>query len=355
MNRIFFCCDRGRPFVPRVDDSHRQRFTGSNTNHSRTVQTNLQSLSPTQFTFSIPAYPSFSHIVVFLLPGQVLPEGTAAGVYIRFPPSLLRRRRRKQTQAQSQSQGIANTSVASTSIQNDPNTSTQEEEGFKFLGAIANEKQSAIFRVRLPEDHISSAGSGVGIEGVLEDEDAMVDEGEPSLQSRDPGSTSQGVAGTIGTEALNTEENIITLGISIEPVENISAQVATLQQQKPSTTSVALIPANPAGQTQPPSSPAMQGQYELRLARKIITHAFNFLASFAVNVSIPSTGSIASDPRPMGQFGQQQGFGGPGPGGGGGGGGGVMEEVVPLRAFHDWWNKFQKKMELDPTFLNREE
>ncbi|RPB05992.1 DUF775-domain-containing protein [Choiromyces venosus 120613-1] len=54
------------------------------------------------------------------------------------------------------------------------------------------------------------------------------------------------------------------------------------------------------------------------LARRIIRDAFNFLSSFA---------------------------------GAAGGAGG--EEVVPLKAFRDWWAKFEKKVELDPGFLER--
>ncbi|PUU74986.1 hypothetical protein B9Z19DRAFT_1054860 [Tuber borchii] len=54
------------------------------------------------------------------------------------------------------------------------------------------------------------------------------------------------------------------------------------------------------------------------LARRIIQNAFNFLSSFA------------------------------------GGGGSVEQEVVPLKAFRDWWVKFEKKVELDPGFLERE-
>jgi hypothetical protein len=54
------------------------------------------------------------------------------------------------------------------------------------------------------------------------------------------------------------------------------------------------------------------------LAQKIIKNAFNFLASFAGN----------------------------GPGG---------SEVVPLKSFQDWWAKFEKRIERDPGFLERDE
>jgi len=57
------------------------------------------------------------------------------------------------------------------------------------------------------------------------------------------------------------------------------------------------------------------------LARRIIQNAFNFLSSFA---------------------------------GSGGGVGGQQEEVVPLKAFRDWWVKFEKKVKSDPGFLERE-
>ncbi|KAI9883005.1 MAG: Golgi apyrase [Watsoniomyces obsoletus] len=330
---------------------------------SRPVQTNLQVLSPTQFIFHLPTYPSFSHIVVFLLPGQNLPPGTAAGVYIRFPPSILRRRRKQEQQAQGGSighTGVGSTTTTATgaAAQNDSNS--EEEEGFKFLGAIANEKPSAIFRVRLGEETRSGLnggggdGGGLGGGGSFDDDDAMVDEGDSVTQSR---GTNQGVTGSASVETGKTDENMIILGISIEPVQNISAQVEVLKQSKPSTmtmttsTSMALVPVNAPGQTQPFS--ITDGQRELRMARKIITHAFNFLASFAVNVPIPSSSSSSTNSSGMsGQFGQHAGFGGPGPGGGGGG---VMEEVVPLRAFRDWWNKFEKKIELDPSFLTRDE
>ena len=48
------------------------------------------------------------------------------------------------------------------------------------------------------------------------------------------------------------------------------------------------------------------------LAQRIIGDAFNFLASFGSN-------------------------------------------EIPLKAFQNWWMKFEKKVELDPSFLERED
>lgn len=43
--------------------------------------------TPTSFVYSLPTAPKpFSHVVVFLLPGIVLPDGTAAAIYLVTPP-----------------------------------------------------------------------------------------------------------------------------------------------------------------------------------------------------------------------------------------------------------------------------
>lgn len=189
----------------------------------RPVLTEPQVLSPTQYAFPLPAAPSFSHIVVFLLPGTQLPPDTAAGVYVQIPPST----------------------------------------EFRFLGAIANEKQSAIFKV----------------DGV--DPAAMVDP-------------------TTGQVAP------VTLGVSVEPV----ARIAELMNAKQQQTSSGLELVRAGAIAADPVSTKV-------LAQRIIANAFNFLASFAGNV---------------------------GPGG---------QEVVPLKSFQDWWAKFEKKIEMDPGFLER--
>ena len=150
-------------------------------------------------------------MVVFILPGNVLPEGTAAGVYMQAP-------------AQNQ---------------------------FRLLGALANEKPSAIFKVTLPE-------------------------------------------------ASNVDSQVVNLGISVEPAASIQGQLLQLQADNPISTAIV---------KRPPSTKV--------LAQRIIKNAFNFLASFG------------------GQIGGQ--------------------EVVPLRSFQDWWTKFERRIENDPSFLERDE
>jgi protein Hikeshi len=201
---------------------------------SRPVDTAGQVLSPTQYAFSIPSSPSFSHIVVFLLPGTQLPPDTAAAVYIQLPGNPQ----------------------------------------FKFLGAIANEKPSAIFKV-----NVGGAAAG---------EDAMTDAIPTALGGPN-----------------------VTLGLSVEPVAQVAQSLATLkasqQQSSGASTGLELVRAAP-----PPNPMATK-----ELAQKIIQNAFNFLSSFAGNV---------------------------GPNG---------VEVVPLKAFQDWWTKFERRVTTDPGFLER--
>ncbi|KIW90766.1 uncharacterized protein Z519_08549 [Cladophialophora bantiana CBS 173.52] len=184
---------------------------------TRPIITELATVSPNQFAISFPASPPFHNVGVFLHPSNLLPPGTAAGVYMQLPG----------------------------------------EQGFKFLGAIGNEKPSALFRVNLPDSIANNPSAGQ-----------------------------------------------VNLGISVEPAQNIQAQMAQLQQQSPTASnSTALV-------KRPPDTRV--------LAQRIIRNAFNFLASFAGNTA-----------------------------------NGI--EVVPLKSFQDWWTKFERRVQNDPGFLERDE
>lgn len=218
---------------------------------SRPVYTAPTALSPTQYVFSLPLSPPFTHIIVFLLPGTTLPPETLAGVHVQLP-----------------SAGPA----------------------FKFLGAIGNDKQSAIFRIGTGE----APGLNGHIGGNGADQDEMTDIDAPAAD---------------GSSAAIPD---IVVGVSIEPAASIQAQLATLKTSEHTNGqgSTALVLANRQQQASPLSAKV--------LAQKIIKNAFNFLASFA---------------------------GSTGPGG---------EEVVPLRSFKAWWEKFERRVEVDPSFLERE-
>ena len=211
---------------------------------SRPVLVDPAVISPNQYAFTLPLMPTFSHIVVFLLPGTTLPDGTLAGVYVLLPGTT----------------------------------------AFKFLGAIGTEKQSAIFRV-------SGGGSGGSGRDAARVDDMM--DAEETL------TTNNGTA----------VDGDVTVGISIEPTSTIALQLESLKATE-SSSSTALIPVKSNLQTGPISTKV--------LAQRIIKNAFNFLASFA------------------------------GTTGAGG------QEVIPLKSFQDWWSKFERRIENDPGWLERE-
>ncbi|KAI5815397.1 hypothetical protein BZA77DRAFT_248796 [Pyronema omphalodes] len=196
----------------------------------RWVQTDMQTINETNFTFTLPNGRSVNHITIFILPGVSIPETHVATVHVRFP--------------------------------NSPD--------FKILGGISNTKPSAIFRLR----------------GML----------DPNSQLM------------LGAEDWN-----VVIGISIQEIAVAQAALAQLPAagtgEATGASSGALVPASAVQKV------AAMGT--LQLARKIISNAFNYLGSFSKNVG--------------------------------------GEEVVPLAAFQEWWKKFEKKVEYDPSFLERPE
>ncbi|KAL4919841.1 hypothetical protein BDW62DRAFT_178586 [Aspergillus aurantiobrunneus] len=194
----------------------------------------------TKFAFNFPLAPSFSDIVVFCLPGTVLPQDTAAAIYIQYPGTE-----------------------------------------FRFIGALANEKPSSIIKAHPPR------------RTEAQDEDQMLDDGS--------------------TGATTNNSEVVTLGISIEAAQVVAPQLAALEGEKAgsgSGTSTELVR----------QTPQARGITTKVLAQRIIGNAFNFLASF-------------SSPDSSGRG----------------------QEVVPMKAFQDWWTKFERRVTVDPTFLERED
>ena len=219
---------------------------------SRPVLTNPVIISETQYAFTFSSVPTFSHLVVFLLPGTTLPEGTLAGVYIQLPGPVPE---------------------------------------FKLLGALGNEKQSAIFRIS-------------GTSPVAYGSNSSLDTVEDEMTDVDASST------TINGATAATAGDA-TVGIAIEQATIILSQLESLEASK-ALSSTALVSTK--NQRQVPTPAATKA-----LAQRIIKNAFNFLASFA--------GSTTA--------------------------GG--QEVVPLKSFQDWWTKFERRIENDPGFLERDD
>lgn len=212
-------------------------------------------INPTKFAFTFSLNPSFSEVVVFYLPGTILPQDTIAAIYIQLP-------------------------------QTDPTAPPAE---FKLLGGLSNEEPSASFRVHTPPQHRTEA----------QDEDEMLDEGGNNVASG-------GAAATAGRAPANA---IVTLGISIEPFQAIAPQLAQLKQTSGTRSSSTDLVVQSQQQRQ-------QKEVSTKvLAQRIIGNAFNYLASFATSDNDP----------------------------------------VPLKHFRDWWNKFERKLDMDPGFLEKEE
>ncbi|KAF5872437.1 putative duf775 domain-containing protein [Botrytis fragariae] len=197
---------------------------------------------------------SYQHICVFILPGITLPPSTAAAVYISLPPSP---------------------------------TGASSDPPFKFLGGIGPGKESAIFKINRD---ISSSQSPNNAPEIDMDAESTT----PQMQGE------------------------ITIGISLESAESVSAQMAQLS---PSHSSAGASSSKP-GTSLVLSRPQPTNTDTLVLAQRIIKNAFNFLASFSGNIMDAGNGK------------------------------GV--EVVPLKAFEEWWKKFEARVRNDPGFLEKD-
>ncbi len=220
---------------------------------SRPVLTQPVTVSPTQYAFTFPATPTFTHIVLFLLPGCALPEGTLAGVYIQLPSSA---------------------------------------PTFTLLGAIGTEQQSAIFTVRATTTRDAADAA----------KDPALDDAMTDVAGVGMSTTLTGTAADAGA--------YVTVGISIEPAAGLRAQLETIGASQSSHAGL-LVSTNGAQ----PRSAALT---TLELAQRIIQNAFNFLASFTGSTSVGGQG------------------------------------MVPLKSFQDWWTKFERRIQVDPGFLERE-
>jgi hypothetical protein len=178
---------------------------------------------------------------------------------------------------------------------------------FILPGITLPPNSAAAVYIQLPPSQIQQNG-GAGFTFL-----GAVGEGKESAIFRIKGLVGSGSGGVgNGEVAMDAPEDggsngEITLGISIESAESVAAQMAALSSPQATSNSQALVVA-----PRPAAKPDT-----LVLAQRIIKNAFNFLASFSGNTS-----------------------------------GGV--EVVPLKAFEEWWRKFEGRVRSDPGFLERD-
>ncbi|KAI1466657.1 uncharacterized protein F4812DRAFT_432344 [Daldinia caldariorum] len=143
-------------------------------------------------------------------------------------------------------------------------------------------------------------------------ESAMFKLSPPSPNATTTTSTSTSSTSASNTTTTTTGPNSpdgVVIGISVEDAASVAERIQQLHSSNNN---------NSNGDT----SQQGQGQGQtstLVLAQRIIKNAFNFLASYS--------GKVGAE--------------------------GV--EVVPLKAFQEWWRKFENKVRNDPTFLEREQ
>ena len=118
-----------------------------------------------------------------------------------------------------------------------------------------------------------------------------------------------------GTSASAAASNPVVIGISVEPAGSVAQRVAERTVASSSSSSGG---GNANNQLQQQQQQAVDTRPStLVLAQRIIKNAFNFLSGFS------------------GTAGQV--------------------EVVPLKAFEDWWRKFESRVGTDPGFLERDD
>lgn len=110
----------------------------------------------------------------------------------------------------------------------------------------------------------------------------------------------------VSSSSADSAANGIMIGVEVESEEEVGRRLQELAASKSPQS-----PSAGAAGTQPPPT--------VVLAQRIIQNAFNFLTSFS---------------------------GTAGPGG---------VEVVPLKAFENWWKKFESRVRADPSFLERQQ
>ncbi|KAI5923630.1 hypothetical protein F4810DRAFT_201132 [Camillea tinctor] len=112
--------------------------------------------SPTSFLYAIPqpspssttpAPKPFSHLAVFLLPGISLPPGTAASIYLSHNPSAFA-----------------------------PGGAGESGADFRFLGAVGEGKESAVFKLASSPAESSNGGAGMVVIGISVEEASAVAE-----------------------------------------------------------------------------------------------------------------------------------------------------------------------------------
>ncbi|KAJ2783803.1 hypothetical protein H4R18_001478 [Coemansia javaensis] len=170
----------------------------------RLVQTNLRQVDVGKYVFELPDAQSINHIVVFLLGTAPFEPGFAATVHLLWP-----------------------------------------SREWQFLGALSNDKPSAIFRLRA-----AAAGAPAGA----------------------PGTSAE-------------------LGISVEPIQAVEQQVQ-LHQQQQQQQQPAAAGAGALALVRAPSAPPLAGQPAVQAAQQLAERALQNLYDYATSFATRADASM---------------------------------------------------------------
>ncbi|KAF9422527.1 hypothetical protein BGZ94_008543 [Podila epigama] len=195
---------------------------------------------------------------------------------------------------------------------------------WQLLGMLSNQKASAIFRLKTTPK--PQTGTGAATTG-----------GDMTMDA-DSGASVSSVPITA------------TLGISIEPVDVVQAQISSMSSTSSTGTSTAgsttssmsmpsnaLVPLSAAGNIS--SSPDSVAA----VAQKVMSHLYNHVTSFATAVLPPGSTVLV----PAGGPGSSVSVLASGPQA-------TESSYLPVKAFNDWFQTVIRKTKADPQFLTRE-
>ncbi|KAF9339813.1 hypothetical protein BGZ91_004611 [Linnemannia elongata] len=188
---------------------------------------------------------------------------------------------------------------------------------WQLLGMLSNEKASAIFRLKAGGSKSSAQPSTTGASIT----DMSID----------------------SSSSTTTTPITATLGISIEPIDVVKSQIATLASSSSSSSSTSTVPSNalvPLSSINNSNTTTASPDSVAALAQKVMSHLYNHVTSFATAV-VPQ-GSTVLVPT----------------GGPGSAMGALANQAdmtfLPVRAFNDWFQNVVRKAKADPMFLTRE-
>jgi len=138
------------------------------------------------------------------------------------------------------------------------------QNSWQFLGMISNEKPSAIFKLSSQRPTVSSTGAFDSID--------MIDADSPSI--------------------------VAQLGISIEPIETVQAQIEVLKQQQQQQNTMNSSANNSNTNISNTSSNALvvaaKSSDISNLALKLLEHLYNYCASFAITPTSSMNGLMSN-------------------------------------------------------------